>query len=391
MIKNVNLIFLSTMIGSTNFLNPVLTLFFLNRGTDESHIFFVMLSFSLTVLFMEIPTGVFADRFGPKSSLILGAVIRGVAAILLWHAHTPWHFYLSRALDGLGYCFFSGALEALVFESLKRENRENDAGLVFSKLQTATYIPLILANIFGSIVVKDLTSQQFTYIAGLWAIACSSQLIPLVFLKDIRPTENKKKTRYLEHVGDAFKDIKSSPNLISLFMNFTLVFITCIIFTRFQEVALIFSGLQPALLGVFSTVALLLCLFVTRSMERLKKRYSYPQLFFISGMAITIGIAMCAFFPKSVHAVVIGAVFVAVGSAVRWPVYVHLRNGFLFSERRATSISILSVFDSVLDLLILGSLGLVAHITTGQILFSILLIGLAGLLLFRSKQSEVAN
>ncbi|CAN5900652.1 hypothetical protein BH20GEM1_BH20GEM1_01600 [soil metagenome] len=73
------------------------------------------------VLF-EVPTGVVADTRGRRTSYLLGTLVLAASTLLylwIWQISAPfWAWALASALLGLGFTFFSGAVEAWLVDAL---------------------------------------------------------------------------------------------------------------------------------------------------------------------------------------------------------------------------------------------------------------------------------
>ena len=73
------------------------------------------------VLF-EVPTGIVADTVGRRASYLLGTVTLAVTTllyVLLWQIEAPfWAWAVVSMLLGLGFTFFSGAVEAWLVDAL---------------------------------------------------------------------------------------------------------------------------------------------------------------------------------------------------------------------------------------------------------------------------------
>ncbi len=82
-------------------------------------------SISLLVqLLLELPSGALADLWGRKNTIILGRVLGGIGFAIFIFATNFWMFLLGNILYLANWAFESGALSALLFDSLK----ENGVG-----------------------------------------------------------------------------------------------------------------------------------------------------------------------------------------------------------------------------------------------------------------------
>ncbi|WP_347549981.1 MFS transporter [Pseudalkalibacillus hwajinpoensis] len=159
--RNTTTLFWVTFFGTICFLQPVLTLFYLENGLSEADILLIMLGWSGAVLVGEIPTGVFADRFGPKQSFLCGSVIKLVSICVLFFADNIELFMVFSILNGLSVTFFSGADEALLYVSLKIDNMQHQMDEAMGKIQSAGFIAMIIAVLSGSFIARDLQMEQF--------------------------------------------------------------------------------------------------------------------------------------------------------------------------------------------------------------------------------------
>lgn len=97
----------------------------------------------------EVPTGVFADVVGRKTSIVVSFFLYGLAMFGFANVSVFWMFIALDILKALSSAFFSGSLEALVYDSLKEEERESDYDKVVSNMESAAWIGLFLAAIGG--------------------------------------------------------------------------------------------------------------------------------------------------------------------------------------------------------------------------------------------------
>jgi len=76
----------------------------------------------LTILLFEVPTGVVADAYSRRLSIIIGYFIMGLAFIVegLFPFFAP--IVLAQVLWGIGYTFTSGATQAWLSDEIGEEN-----------------------------------------------------------------------------------------------------------------------------------------------------------------------------------------------------------------------------------------------------------------------------
>lgn len=233
--NNSKIYFWANFLGSVSFLAPVLSLFYLHRGLEYSDFFVMLLIIVITMFFFEVPTGAFADKFGPKASMIFGQLLAIVAAVLLLFANTRFEFYFISFLTGILITFFSGCDEAFIYDSLKEQGRESTMSKVWGKIQSATHLPAALSVILGALIAKDLAESQFLLLISIGLLFAISKLCALFLLKN--PEHHYKKLNPInqfQHIREGVKLLRSKPALLVLFLNETLVFIPLHVFNQFN-------------------------------------------------------------------------------------------------------------------------------------------------------------
>ena len=81
--------------------------------------------FSIAIVVFEMPTGAVADMISRKHSLCLSGLCIGVSLLLFILFSSFYIFALAEILFGLGLTFSSGADSALLYENLKKLNRQS--------------------------------------------------------------------------------------------------------------------------------------------------------------------------------------------------------------------------------------------------------------------------
>ena len=132
------------------------TLFLLDAGLTIFEVFVANAVFTAAMALFEVPTGVVADTRGRRVSFLLSAITLaigtlayvGVAAIeggLLL-------FSLAGVILGLGYTFYSGAVEAWLVDALKATGYHHELDGVFARSATVSSVAMIVGTIGGGVV-----------------------------------------------------------------------------------------------------------------------------------------------------------------------------------------------------------------------------------------------
>lgn len=378
---NITILFWVQFFSTISFLQPVMTLFYMERGLTESEIFLVLMCWSGAVMLGEVPAGVFADRFGAKKSFIIGGFIKIISYSFLFIAQEPWLFFLYSGLNGFSVTFFSGADEALIYESLKESDEQNLMDHAMGKIQSAGFISMIAAVLFGAYMAKDLREDQFQLLIGLGMLFYIIELILLFFVKNPSNQASYRENPFTQ-VVKGIKVIRKCPSLLWMFMNVTLVFIpAAAVYDYFNQPLFTNAGIPVAYIGILYAIAAVIGYFSSNSVGWMASRYSRVFLMHVTGWIAVIGLVISAIFGETLW-MIIGAFFLLrFVRSIRYPIYSQLSNDIIPSEVRATTISLLSILDSVLDLIVFGLLSFVAIKGVPTILLGCAIVAMIGTIL----------
>jgi MFS family permease len=106
-----------------------------------------------------VPTGVVADTVGRRASYLLGTVTLTASTllyVLLWQVGAPfWAWAVVSVLLGLGYTFFSGALQAWVVDALTATGFTGDMESVFGRGQAVTGAAMLVGSVAGGLIAQQ--------------------------------------------------------------------------------------------------------------------------------------------------------------------------------------------------------------------------------------------
>ena len=150
------LVLLTTL--STSLIWGINTLFLLDAGLNNLEAFAANAFFTAGMMLFEIPTGVVADLRGRRLSFLLGAATLAVGTlvyVLLWWIEAPfWGWALSSVLLGLGFTFFSGAMEAWLVDALHASEWTGDLDAVFGRAQAVSGVAMLGGSVLGGVLAQ---------------------------------------------------------------------------------------------------------------------------------------------------------------------------------------------------------------------------------------------
>jgi MFS family permease len=192
-IQNIYLYLVTGNTLAASFIWGINTIFLLDAGLSNFEAFLANGFFTLGQVIFEVPTGIVADTWGRRTSYLLGTVTLTLSTVLyvfMWRVEGPfWGWALSSLLLGLGFTFFSGALEAWLVDALKATNFEGRLEGVFAKGQIFGGGAMLLGSLSGG-VIAQFTSLGIPYILRA-AVLVANFAVAFFLMKDIGFTPKK--------------------------------------------------------------------------------------------------------------------------------------------------------------------------------------------------------
>ena len=159
--RSVQRVYVLLVLGNTlatSFIWGINTIFLLDAGLSNFEAFAANAFFTAGMVVFEIPTGVTADTVGRRASYLLGTATLAVTTALyvyLWHIHGPfWAWAIASMLLGLGFTFFSGAIEAWLVDALGATGFTGPLEAVFAKGQIAGGVAMLTGSVLGGYVAQ---------------------------------------------------------------------------------------------------------------------------------------------------------------------------------------------------------------------------------------------
>ena len=135
------------------------TIFLLDAGLSNLEAFAANAFFTAGMVLFEVPTGIVADTAGRRLSYLLGTVTLSASTllyVLLWQVEAPfWQWAVVSVLIGLGFTFFSGAVEAWLVDALTATGFTGSIESVFGRGQVASGTAMLGGSVAGGFIAQQ--------------------------------------------------------------------------------------------------------------------------------------------------------------------------------------------------------------------------------------------
>jgi DHA3 family tetracycline resistance protein-like MFS transporter len=309
----------------------------------------------VTVLLFEVPTGLVADAYSRRLSIIIGYFLMGIGFLVEGSFPVFSMILLTQVLWGIGYTFTSGATQAWLSDEIGEENA-NRAFLRGNQYDLAgALIGMLLAIPLGNLAIN------LPILAGGAAVVCLGVLL-LLFMPEtgFHPTRPEDRNSF-QHMGDIFKKglaaVRSRPVLLSVL---GIGFIYGLYSEGWDRLWVkylvdnfslpsIFGMNEVAFFGLLRAGGMLLSIFATRQVERRLDANHAPSIArAMLWITVLLSAAIFTFAFSPMLAISILAVLVvSITRNVMDPLYRAWINQRLDSDTRATVISMSGQVDAI--------------------------------------------
>jgi DHA3 family tetracycline resistance protein-like MFS transporter len=373
---------------------PVYVLYFRHYQINLFQIGLLASIFEASILIFEIPTGLVADIYGRKLSVILSAFVSLISGIFFIFFPYLFGFIVAEILNGLGETLRSGALEAWLVDSLKHEDKEEKVKYAFA--QGTKY--RTLGNLSGLILGGYLASLNIKLVWVPFALIFFILSIFLILkMKEEYKIERTISDKIFSEISETIKKslivIKSQKMILALLL---LVFVSGFSFetisqywqVHFSENLFIKTKYFGWILAISSVITIIFIDKVTKLSEKSKHEVSSLVILEILFLLSLLVIALT----YSPILAVIFFVLLQSFANLREPIFLDLYNKHIPSGQRATLLSFQSLVGSGGEVLAGLCIGVVALKFGLRITFGlgsvVLVLGLVLFVLFaRSEQN----
>ncbi len=328
------------------------------RGLSLTEATFVDVAFWIAGTLGEVPTGMVADSFGRKISLVAGAAIMSVSIFAWAAAPTVPLIVLAYAGLAFGTTFLSGAEDALFYESVQIAGRAGDytrlVGLAGATMLGATAIGSAASGLFASV---DLILPFL--IAGVSLLAMLGIVMTFKEPRTEGKVDGEVRKSYRQILRESFTMMRARPALRYPMLYLSLVPLAALIMETFflqpQAVAL---GVPLAGVGMLVMATQLTNMAGSTWADRIAARVGEGRVLYIVPAVIVFSLVLLAAWQVLLSLLTIAAISFV--TAVVRPLVLNRIQGQVTDDVRATILSTQSLMAMLVVTISEPTLGFVA-------------------------------
>lgn len=364
---NIPLIYTISSLMWMRFFIPVLALFYIASQVPLEQFAVIMSVFALATLILEVPSGVIADFIGRKKVLLLARFLYIIEIFLIAFYNGFWVFLIAKILSGIGVSLSSGANEALLYDTLKRLNKEEEHKRISGNLFTITNISTAFVFVIGAFLFS--INNKLPAVVSLPLISLGFVLT--FFLKEPYAVNHRVSFR------NAYLHLKEG--LIYFwhhdYVKF-LIFFSIPIATGISIMLSISSAyfekimIPVALIGILAFISSMITAYSSKKAHRFEKRLGDKRSLYIIQAFVIVGI-----FLMSLMINYFGVIFyllIPLAAGFFGVLINHYMNKHIETSHRATMLSIKNLADNIGIFILFLALGYMTKIRSMQMSLAIL-------------------
>jgi len=183
-------------------------------GLSPLQLVLVGTTLEVAVFLFEVPTGIVADVYSRRLSIIIGCALIGVGFMVEGSFPVFGAILLAQVLWGIGYTFTSGATQAWITDEIGEEA----VGSVFMRAAQLGNLSAIVATILA-IVLGSLLINLPIVLGGIMLIATAVFLILVMPETGFKPTPREDRTTWgqMRHTfKDGLRTVRRSTTLLAI-------------------------------------------------------------------------------------------------------------------------------------------------------------------------------
>ncbi|ONN27704.1 MFS transporter [Thermosipho affectus] len=232
------------------FFEPFFILAFLSAGLNYFQIGVLYTIRSLATNILEVPTGVFADLYGRRKSMIFSMISYIISFLVFYFFKSFLLFVVAMIFFSFGEAFRTGTHKAMIFQYLKLNNMEDLKVQYYGATRAASQLGSALNSLLTAVIV--FFSGDYKLIFLLAVIPYVVNLVNLsTYPKDLDFSSKKSKKETLKDFWGAISNWKT----LKLLLNAT-------------SYSAIFKSLKDYLQPVIESFALTIPIFLGVSKEK---------------------------------------------------------------------------------------------------------------------------
>lgn len=216
---------------------PVLSLILLDKGLTLSNLSIVLGIYALTVVILELPTGIAADVLGRKKVFCLSLIISVISFTIILFGHGIIVICIGMIFYGLNKALSSGSFDALFIDWYIDTFGKEKLPKITTRLSVLEALGLSLGAITGGlfpIITKNHLPNLGLYDLNLIVkiiLIVALAILSMIFITETSPLKKTERISLKQHINNCSTIVAKNKTLLFIFIS---VFSTGIFFSALE-------------------------------------------------------------------------------------------------------------------------------------------------------------
>ncbi|TGB01436.1 MFS transporter [Halobacillus salinus] len=360
--RNIYMLYVYIFFAQLFFDRALWVIYLGDKGLTFGEIGLIEAFLHLAIVLFEVPTGMVADLYGRKISLLIGNVFSLLYGLFMLISGSFSMFTLAFLSMGVMITFHSGAEQAFAYDTLKKEGREKDYTKVFGNMTALALLSLSLAKFLGGFMAE--VSWEWVYGSTIFTHVLA--LIPLFFLKE--PPREKTEDiggrwyhQWVHQFKSGMKVWKDNSVIHTPVVLFILASAVMVIVVFYGQEYFIQLGYSSVVVGAVFTVEGLLGVLMAKVAYKVEKRFEFFNILYY-GLGLFF-VFFVLFIFASDWAVLLSFLFLAQLLSLFEPIFSSFVQNLLNSKVRSTFFSLIGLVESFVIMVSFALFGFVVERT----------------------------
>lgn len=287
--SNILKFYIADFFASFEFAAAIFVLYLISNDFSMTQVLILQSFFTVSIFLLEVPSGVFADLFGLKKTLIISQICVIIGFILYGLFSTFFTFMIAEFFIAMAWALNSGTDSAFIYNTLEQIKKDGNFKKVMGRIQSLSMISYGISAAIGGYLASLVGYRNLFFITAIFFTLSLLVMFSLVEPKIFRKVKDRNYFKHLkEGVSYAFKNQKIKRYVIYISVFGALMYMLFFLIQPYYEK----GGLSLTLIGIgvsgyffFNALGFYLTDYISRTFEDKDDLLIY-MLFIISALFI---------------------------------------------------------------------------------------------------------
>jgi MFS family permease len=257
-------------------------LFWEQRGMTIQMVVYTEIIFAITVVLLEVPTGIIADKWGRKKMIVLSTLLECFMFLILVFATEFWHFAAAIFLAGIARSASSGSENAMLYDSLLQNGQEQAFEKYLGRLNVCDFTAAIIAALCGSLL-----ASRYGFELNYWISFVSmlvSVCVSLMLVETAVKSKSAESIEIKEHIKSSVHVFRKHPGVYLVVLSGMVIGAALNFIDEFWQLYLHRLEVPVLYSGLFSAAIMIVRLPGNIVAHVIKSRFRYRTI--LSGVTV---------------------------------------------------------------------------------------------------------